>query len=246
LAPTLTPSPSPSVAIPTTPSQTPTMTKTPTQTPTYVYVYESCGPLQLVPLLSTQIIQTEKLSSVNIINSSFKDSSGNCWKYMGPFGVNYIPPINVIPTTYQGNYFTTIGETLYENCDTCINGSTPTGELISVGEQSIISGLPDGCGGYGASKTSLTVQLVDSSGQPVIATTDTTVVIELSYSDCLSSSPPTETYDVIIFTGESSKIFEFMSVDYQPCPYGDLCTPVYRGYNEISQIFPSTITQYTP
>ena len=140
----------------------------------------------------------------------------------------------------------TIGETLYENCDTCINGSTPTGELISVGEQSIISGLPDGCGGYAASKTFLNVQLVDSSGQPVIAVTDTTVVIELSYSDCLSTSSPTETYSVIILTGTSSKIFEFMSVDYQPCPYGDLCTPVYRGYNGISQIFPSTITQYTP
>jgi hypothetical protein len=152
----------------------------------------------------------------------------------------------VVSTTYEGNYFTTIGETLYENCDACVNGGTPTGEFVSVDNQGLISGLPDGCGGYAASKTFLNVQLVDSSGQPVIAVTDTTVVIELSYSDCLSTSSPTETYSVIILTGTSSKIFEFMSVDYQPCPYGDLCTPVYRGYNGISQIFPSTITQYTP
>jgi hypothetical protein len=228
------------------PSPTPTNTSTPTPSPVYVYVYQSCSPQQLIPYLENQIIQTLKLSGVNEIGTTFKDSSNNCWRYVGQYPSNYIPPINVVSTTYQGNYFTTIGETLYENCDSCVNGGTPTGELVFVNDQGLISGLPDGCGGYNASKTFLNVQIVDSLGQPVLATTDTTVVIELSYSDCLSTSGPTETYDVIIPTGASSKIFEFMSVDYQPCPYGDLCTPVYRGYNGISQIFPSTITQYTP
>jgi hypothetical protein len=244
--PTNTPTPSPSSSIAATPTQTPTMTKTPTQTPTYVYVYESCSPLQLIPYLPTQIIQTDKLPLVDVIDSSFKDSNGNCWRYVGPVGVNYIPPINVVPTTYQGNYFTTIGATIYDNCNTCINGNPPTGQFILVSQQGVISGLPDGCGGYGATKESFNVQLVDSSGQPVIATSDITVIIELSYSDCLSTSSPTETFNVTILTGESSKLADFTSVDYQPCPYDLRCTPVYRGYNGISQIFPSTITQYVP
>ena len=240
LTPTNTPSNTPTMTV------TPTNTSTPTPSPVYVYVYQSCSPQQLIPYLENQIVQTLKLSGVNDIGTTFKDSSNNCWRYVGQYPTNYIPPINVVSTTYEGNYFTTIGETLYENCDACVNGSTPTGEFISVDNQGLISGLPDGCGGYGASKTFLNVQLVDSSGQPVIAVTDTTVVIELSYSDCLSTSSPTETYSVIILTGTSSKIFEFMSVDYQPCPYDLVCGPVYRGYNGISQIFPSTITQYTP
>ena len=235
-----------------TPSNTPTMTLTPTNTatptpsPVYVYVYQSCSPQQLVPYLENQIIQTLPAPDVTQVGSTFKDASGNCWRYVGNYPTNYIPPINVVATTYQGNYFLGKQSTIYDNCDSCVNGSAPTGELVTAGEQSIIAGLPDGCGGYDATKTFLNVQIVDSLGQPILATTDTTVTIELSYSDCISSSAPTETYDVVISTGTSSTMFEFISVDYQSCPYDSRCTPVYRGYNGISQIFPSTITQYTP
>jgi hypothetical protein len=229
-----------------TPTITPTNTQTPTPSPIYIYVYQSCSPQQIIPYLENQVIQTLQVPDVNQVGATFKDASGNCWRYVGNYPANYIPPINVVATTYQGNYFLGKQSTIYDNCDACVNGNAPTGQLLLVNNEGIIAGLPDGCGGYGATKTFLNVQIVDSLGQPVLATSDTTVVIELSYSDCLSSSAPTETYDVIIPTGTSSKIFEFMSVDYQPCPYGDLCTPVYRGYNGISQIFPSTITQYTP
>ena len=238
--PTKTPTQTPTSSV------TPTNTPTPSQTPNYVYVYESCVPLQLIPYLPTQIIQTQMISVVNNVGSSFKDVNGTCWKYVGRFNTNYIAPINVVPSTFEGNYFTTIGDTIYDNCDTCANGNSPTGQFMSVSEQGRISGLPDGCGGYGATKTSLDIQLVDSSGQPIIATTDTTVVIELSYSDCLGTSSPTETYNVVIPTGTSNKIFEFMSQDYEPCPYDQRCTPVTRGYNQINDIYPSTITQYTP
>ena len=229
-----------------TPTLTPTNTTTPTPSPIYVYVYQSCSPQQLVPYLENQVIQTIQVPGINQVGATFKDASDNCWRYVGNYPANYIPPINVVATTYDGNYFLGRGTTIYDNCDTCVNGNPPTGQFMSVSEQSRISGLPDGCGGYGATKTSLDVQLVDSSGQPIVATTDTTVVIELSYSDCLGTSSPTETYNVIIPTGTSSKIFEFMSQDYEPCPYDQRCTPVTRGYNQINGIYPSTITEYTP
>jgi len=215
-----------------------------TPSPYYVYVYQSCSPQQLIPYLENQVIQTIQVPGVIQIGSTFKDVSGNCWRYVGNFPANYIPPINVVATTYEGNYFLGRQETLYDNCDGCVNGTPGTGEYIKIVQQGSVGGLADGCGGYGASKQYLNIEVVDSVGQPVVATSNITVTIELSYSDCLSTSSPTVTFDVTILTGESSKLAEFIDVDYQPCPFDLRCTPVYKGYIGIYQIFPSTITQY--
>jgi hypothetical protein len=127
--PTNTPTPthtptqgaSPSVTQTKTPTQTPTQTKTPTQTPTYVYVYQTCGGGQ--PVIPTQVIQTVQSPITSVVGNTFKDSSGNCWSYLGQFGSNYIATIGYTPLTYTGDYFASAFQTVYNNCQTCI--STP-------------------------------------------------------------------------------------------------------------------------
>jgi hypothetical protein len=221
---------------------TATNTPTPSQTPNYVYVYESCGPLQLVPYLPTQVIQTQSIPLVTSVGSSFKDVNGNCWKYIGRFDTNYIPPINVIPTTFEGNYFTTIGETIYENCDLCnSNAVVPANSTITISNDGVIAGLADSCGSYGAIKTNYIINYLDSDSQPLITDIDITITLEINYSDCLINT--TETIDVVISAGESSKSVEIITYDIAPCPYDLVCTPVSRSLNGIIQILPSTITQ---
>jgi hypothetical protein len=240
--PTNTNTPTPTLTNTMTPSMTATNTPTPSQTPNYVYVYESCGPLQLVPYLPTQVIQTQSIPLVTSVGSSFKDVNGNCWKYIGRFDTNYIPPINVIPTTFEGNYFTTIGETIYENCDLCnSNAVVPANSTITISNDGVIAGLADSCGSYGAIKTNYIINYLDSDSQPLITDIDITITLEINYSDCLINT--TETIDVVISAGESSKSVEIITYDIAPCPYDLVCTPVSRSLNGIIQILPSTITQ---
>jgi hypothetical protein len=105
------------------PTQTPTPTSTPTPTPTskYVYVFESC--VAINPKISsqlTQIIQDSPLSFVINVDEVFKDKDEICWRYVGRFGTNYIPPSNVNIITYSGDYFAGVSPTIYPNCSTCI------------------------------------------------------------------------------------------------------------------------------
>jgi hypothetical protein len=234
--PTLTSTPTSTV--------TPTLTSTPTTTPYYVYIYQSCVPQQFIPYLENQVIQTVQVSGIDQIGTTFKDSSGNCWRYLGRFDYNYIPPINVVATTYEGDYFVGRQTTLYDSCNTCINGTAPTGEFIKITAGGILSGIPDGCGGYQGNQTSYLLEVVNSNGELIQASSEIVISIILDYSDCLSSGTQTNSINVTIPAGQSSKSFEFLSVDYQPCPFDLVCSPVYQTYNSIQQIYPSTVLQY--
>jgi hypothetical protein len=223
---------------------TPTLTTTPTSTPYYVYVYQSCVPQQFIPYLENQVIQTTQVYGITQIGATFKDSSNNCWRYVGRFETNYIPPINVVATTYDGDYFVDRQSTLYDSCDTCVNGVPPTGEFIRITEGGTLSGIPDGCGGYAGNQTSYTLEVVNSNGELISASSNITVTITLNYSDCLTSGSQTNTINVTIPAGQSSTSFNFLSVDYQPCPFDLVCSPVYQSYNSILQIYPSTVLQF--
>jgi hypothetical protein len=120
LSPTTTPTITPTPTI--TKTQTPTMTKTPTQTPSYVYVYQSCSGQDV---LATQVIQTVQSPITILVGSTFKDSNGICWSYLGQFGSNYIATIGYTPLTYSGNYFASAYPTVYTDCVTCVSSEIP-------------------------------------------------------------------------------------------------------------------------
>ena len=127
-SPTQTPTTTPTnTSTPTsTPTETPTntptntMTPTPSVTPNYVYVYESCSVIS-PNVLPTQVIQTIQLSWITVPNTTFKDNSGNCWKFVGQYPSTYIAPPTVTPITFAGDYFTTAYTTVYVDCVDCIN-----------------------------------------------------------------------------------------------------------------------------
>jgi hypothetical protein len=121
-----TPPVTPTPTSTTTPTNTQTPTNTRTQTPTpsptskYVYVYESC--VVIDPKISsqlTQIIQTLPVSFTINVGQVFKDKDGICWRYVGRFDTNYIPPANVYYSTQSDNYFVGALECLFVNCTTC-------------------------------------------------------------------------------------------------------------------------------
>ena len=225
-----------------TPSITPTNTVTPTITPNYVYVYESCDPQQFIPYLPNQIIQTSQVSGVEVPNTWFKDNNGNCWKYVGYFTSNYIPPINVVATNYNGDYFGLTNPATYQDCNLCKNPSVIGTNCVVVSESGLEYGIPDSCGSYSAIRSYVTVTNFESSGgveTPV--TSDVTVRISVNYSDCLITN--TEYIDITLVSGESTKTISFLSYDLAECPYDLVCTPVYRVYQGVSEIFPSTLNQ---
>jgi hypothetical protein len=122
------PTPTPTSSL--TPTPTLTMTPTPTNLQV-VYVYESCTPINATQTKNTQIIQTVKITTTTsdllqngltaFGNSIFKDSQNRCWKYMGQKQINYIPPANVLPINYTGNYFgaTFIASSIFTTCANC-------------------------------------------------------------------------------------------------------------------------------
>ena len=119
--PTITPTPSPTTYETLTP--TPTLTSTPTLTPTStkpssVYVYQSCSPIGL-NTKPNQVIQTIKSSIPTITENIFKDTSGNCWFYVGNYDSNYTAPITVISSSYQGDYFINSPILTYTTCEVC-------------------------------------------------------------------------------------------------------------------------------
>lgn len=234
----------PPVSPSSTPPNTPTTTPTPSTTPTYIYVYESCDPLQFIPYLPNQIIQTVKVPGVANVNDYFRDSASNCWRYVGPFGVDYVPPINVVPTTYSGNYFGTISTTIYADCPTCKNPVVPTDACISLTTDSIIPNQPDSCGGYSASRTTLRATLLNPTTlSPISAVSNVNVQIEVTYSDCLETY--SQIYEINIFAGQNTNTVSYFSNDLGFCP-GDTsgqCFPITRTLVGINQILPSNITQ---
>ena len=113
--PPVTSSVTPTTTLTNTP--TPTITKTPTTTPAYVYVYQTCLGQTVI---ATQVIQTVQSPITTLVGSTFKDSNGVCWSYLGQFGSNYIATIGYTPITYTGNYFASSYPTVYTDCTTCI------------------------------------------------------------------------------------------------------------------------------
>lgn len=247
--PGLTPSITPSItsSITPTPTITSSLTPTPTLTPSVtqtqmsmVYVYESCQPLQFIPYLNNQIIQTIKVPSIEI-NNTFKDSSGNCWRYLGQFLSSYVPPINVVATTWNGNYFTTIGSTIYSNCSECLNGIPTTTSQITINNDGVTSGQPDFCGGYSKSETTLKVTNFDGEGLQTITTVDITVEITLEVNDCIGVNY--ETIFITIPSGASSVTQNFTSYNIENCPIDGNCGPVTKTVYSVVSITPSTVTK---
>ena len=120
--PTQTPTVTPTMTMNATPTRTPGPTPTPTSH--WVYVYESCGPIG-EQLINTQVIQTVKITSfVNlVVDQTFQDTQGRCWKYIGQFTTNYIAPSTVSAITYTGNYFgsQSIVSDVFDTCNDCLN-----------------------------------------------------------------------------------------------------------------------------
>ena len=67
----------------------------------------------------SQIIQDSPLPFAINVNQVFKDKNGVCWRYVGRFGSNYIPPANVSYSTQSGNYFVGAYECAFPNCSLC-------------------------------------------------------------------------------------------------------------------------------
>lgn len=247
LTPSQTPSQTPTQSIgatqPPTPTMTPTMTYTPSSTPNYVYVYESCDPLQFIPYLPSQIIQTLSVSGVST-GDYFQDNNSNCWRYLGPFGVGYVPPINVVPTTYTGNYFGTISTTLYQDCTSCKTSTVVSGGCITLALDSSIPNQPDSCGGYDATRVTYRATFIDPvTLNSITATSNINVQLEVSYSDCLETF--TQIYEINILAGQTTGTVSYLAIDRGFCP-GDTsgqCFGISRTLVGINQILPSNIIQ---
>jgi hypothetical protein len=64
------------------------------------------------------VIQTLPHGSL-IVGETIKDIVGSCWTYLGRYNTGYIPPTNVISTTFQGDNFSSI-TTKFNDCTTCL------------------------------------------------------------------------------------------------------------------------------
>ena len=105
---------------------TPSITASPSATPNYVYVYQSCYVISQGSPYVTQIVQTQKVSGINVEGTIFKDNTGVCWSYVGRFETSYIAPPTVIPITWTGNYFGSINSsTTYPDCEQCSTITNP-------------------------------------------------------------------------------------------------------------------------
>ena len=115
----ITPTPTPTKSITPTPTVTPTITVTPSPSSGMVYVFQSCLPIGL-SANPTLIIQTQGYQSSLSINSVIKDVDDNCWSYLGAYSNTYIPPTNVNPITYTGNYFASYTSSSFVDCQVCL------------------------------------------------------------------------------------------------------------------------------
>lgn len=115
----ITPTPTPSASITPTPTVTPTITNTPTPSSGMVYVFQSCLPIGLNEN-QTLIIQTQSYQTSLSVNSVIKDVDDNCWSYLGIYSNTYIPPTNVNPITYTGNYFASYTSSSFVDCQACL------------------------------------------------------------------------------------------------------------------------------
>jgi len=139
IPPSLSPTPTQTSTTTQTPTQTPTKTPTPTPTPTpttpYVYVFETCQPV-FFNTQNSMLIQTLPYGSL-AVGGVVKDWLGTCWTYLGRYNTNYIPPTNVISSTYEGDNFSSsfnqsVAQT-FSDCSTCLPPpviSPPTNKFL--------------------------------------------------------------------------------------------------------------------
>jgi hypothetical protein len=208
--PTKTQTPTPSATFGTTPpptptktpTQTPTTTSTPTKTPTpsptpnWVYVFQDCNVITLGSfVIGTQVIQTQPIIINILANQVFRDTSGNCWEYLGRFESDYIPSIGITPITYSGDYFAGIPNSIpYQNCDSC-QSDVATVLTVSAAAEPCI-------GGQGNEYMGVSVQL--DSNVDIDTTFEVTVYFRYS-SSCSSrtNSESSTNFSVTILAGES-------------------------------------------
>jgi len=119
---TTTKTPTPTPTNTKTPTQTPTQTPTPTPTSNYVYVFETCQPV-FFNTQNSMLIQTLPYGSL-AVGGVVKDWLGTCWTYLGKYNTNYIPPTNVISSTYAGdNFSSSFNQSvaqIFSDCVTCL------------------------------------------------------------------------------------------------------------------------------
>lgn len=180
-----------------------------------LFVYQSCLPLNVFSVKNTEIIQTSKISEVNLSGEIFKDSLGNCWSYLGEYDENYISPFSVFPIYFSGNYFNNIINIKYPDCDTCNTTVTSsctevffsavkcdTSEVIDVkicnvgpivGNLKLMPNLGDVCGIRNPSGNDFCVTI---TGQSQNTTTNYEIVTPAwQYYDC-DTCPVYKTYTV--------------------------------------------------
>ena len=164
----ITPTPTPSITATHTP--TGTVTPTPSTTPLFVYVFESCSPIGVKVPAITQVIQTEPVGFALVPTNIFKDEAGICWKFVGQFATNYIPPVGMNSFTFGGNYFATANSFVYTDCEVCENipALNPCDTLLYFG----LTKCSDG-----TQLTATSCDLRDSNGVSLVPPFGTSVVV---------------------------------------------------------------------
>ena len=72
------------------------------------------------PTASLTPTQTQSYQTSLSVNSVIKDIDDNCWVYLGLYSNTYIPPTNVNPITYTGNYFASYTSSSFVDCQVCL------------------------------------------------------------------------------------------------------------------------------
>jgi hypothetical protein len=238
----LTPTPSITPTNTPTPSITPTATVTPSTTfesLTLYYIFETCT-LNDNGDPDAVFAQSVPVNFPISVGQTFKDSEGQCWKYLGSF-TSFFPTGTSNFVTYSTNYFN-ITPVVYANCELCIGGQPTPVKCVKYDEEIFRTGRPDGCGGYTAEESRVTVTLYDSTGNIVVtAPTNITVVFDIQVNDCLGTT--TETLTVTIPQGLSSAFGVYTSFNNEICPVTSLCNTVTKSVQGITSITPSTVNE---
>jgi hypothetical protein len=238
----LTPTPSITPTNTPTPSITPTATVTPSATiesATVYYIFETCS-LNDFGNPATVLSQTVPVTFAISVGQTFKDTEGECWKYLGSF-TSYYPSGITNFVTYSTNYFN-FSPVVYANCELCVGGQPTPVNCVKYGVELFRVGRPDGCGTYDAEESRVTVTLYDSTGSVVVnATTNVTVVFDLLETNCLGNS--TISLPVVIPQGQSSGSAVYTSTTKETCPFTSLCDNLTRSIQGITSITPSTVTE---
>ena len=167
--------------------------------------------IRLINWKKTQIVQTIKSPITSTVGNTFKDISGNCWKYNGSFPPSYTVPLTFISLTYTGNYFSGSPSTTttYSNCASCAGLLPVTVDIDAA------AAFCNGGGSIGTIDDTLGVQVnvlpIGSVYYPL--SMDTTFTIDVYYvpwgSVCIGSdvkdgtpTPPTfQTFTVVVPSG---------------------------------------------